>query len=461
MCGRDRLLVPPVALNDVAQAAKDAASSLSKLEALAHSHEKRFSSAFDEVDTTGTGFIEGHDLPKLHRALQNQLGRQFSGDTFMNIVSDLNAESTGRIDRGEFIQYFVFKELDLPDCYGAIFDAVDVECTGKLKMKELEDFQWYKHPKVFQLLGISDFSAFVSRQIAPKVNGIDAHPAITEITADQFTELMTRCRKEPLTASNGDAKESGGSKPVTVAEPLWRHAARIESDWRGELGWIGHRAPPSKKGKRKVVVVGVESDWRGDHYNEACSEFAAGYCSRGQWCWQSHSNDNDLGVPASSSAVDSSENQFLTLAADLGFNFGRLSSGVRAELLSVPEEHSERVLRSVAIGGDLAFVEDKNFFIVHEVRRLKAFRPQRLQERRKVEDEKQLSSETEGVIEDENQSSEKLLMQGSVNDSLSNLTESPQKRRRVEDQKQFISSENSHPQGSVDDSLGNLSVIGA
>merc|ERR1712232_192325 len=74
-------------------------------------------------------------------------------------IQEVDLDQNGVIDRQEFVACSVHRRWDKEKCYNAIFDAIDVSGDGTLQYHEVQEFQWYSHPKIFQLLGIPDFTS--------------------------------------------------------------------------------------------------------------------------------------------------------------------------------------------------------------------------------------------------------------------------------------------------------------
>lgn len=136
--------------------------------------EEQFGAIFDEMDVSGDGNLSHNEL-KQFVAKKDEAARIKLGiGKWQEFLSEADADGDGQVSRIEFVTFFSrVQELDPDRCFGALFDAIDVSGDGSLAYGEIRDYQWYKNPRVFQVLGISNFTDMVQKMDADGNGTVD------------------------------------------------------------------------------------------------------------------------------------------------------------------------------------------------------------------------------------------------------------------------------------------------
>merc|ERR1711920_556643 len=174
--------------------------------------------------------------------------------------------------------------LDEDRCFGALFDAIDISGDGTLAYGEIRDYQWYKNPRVFQLLGISNFTDMVGNMDADGNGKVDRQ---------EFIDYM---KKLGLNLS-------------------WKTAVKTSTEWGTSCSF------ENRGTKRKA---------------------------------------DDVACDGTDDLVAAAKKSEFTLSAE-----------ALAELKKVSSEDAKGLLKDLGQGGKYYDVqeEDKNFFIIQELRR--------------------------------------------------------------------------------------------
>jgi len=296
--------------------------------------ERRFGEVFDEIDRDGDGIMTFDEL-RHYVTRQNEAARvQMGIGRWEDFIKEVDSNHDGRISRDEFLAYFTHVNLDRETCYAALFDAIDANKDGTLSWEEVRNYRWHDNIKLFQMLGIPNWHAMVANMTKDSHGGIDKKSFITY--------LMQR----PTTGSLPNALDMN-------LEPAWRLARRMPARLPQE--------PPStspqsgkRAGKRKHTPGADE-----------CWDFQSGYCSRGKRCHYSHSLDGAV----DEADLDAHRKYCLDIAHRVGVN---LSGEALMEMQTLDEGTAGKLIRSLGHGGDHEHVPDKNSYVVHFARRLRA-----------------------------------------------------------------------------------------
>ena len=118
-------------------------------------------------------------------------------------------------------------DLEPERCFGALFDAIDVSGDGSLAYGELRDYRWYKNPRIFALLGVSDFSAMVKKMDADGDGKVDREEFVAYMSKkvpDLDVGFKTAMKISKW--SDGGSKNRGTKRTADEASlgvPTWFH----------------------------------------------------------------------------------------------------------------------------------------------------------------------------------------------------------------------------------------------
>jgi Ca2+-binding EF-hand superfamily protein len=116
------------------------------------------------MDANGDGNLSHNELKRYVAAKDEAARLKLGIGKWQDFLKSVDADGDGKVSRLEFVVYFTrVVDLEPERCFGELFDAIDVSGDGSLAYGELRDYQWYKNPRIFALLGVSDFSAMVKK----------------------------------------------------------------------------------------------------------------------------------------------------------------------------------------------------------------------------------------------------------------------------------------------------------
>lgn len=318
---------------ELAKKAAESSKVIEDLEKLGAELEAKYGSLFDKIDTSGDGKLSAQELKdwvsKNETAARMELGIGKIDD----FVKEADTDGDGEVDRDEFLGYFAHVNIDKDKCFNALFDAIDVNGDGDLTFQEVRDYQWYKNSKFFQLLGIYGWHSMVAQMDANGDGKIDRK---------EFVDYLKNKQK----AGNSGQQAFPGTKST----PAWKQARAMPTPGAGKGGGKG-----GGKGKGKV----------GKNDPNRCWDFDGGYCYRGARCHYTHYKTSQQ----DQATLDAHHKQCLNICKQVGIN---LSQEAHNELQTLKVVDAQSLIWSLGAGGQNEGVWDKNHFVIHNARRLRA-----------------------------------------------------------------------------------------
>jgi Ca2+-binding EF-hand superfamily protein len=129
--------------------------------------EEHFGKIFDDMDRNGDGNLSHNEVKKYVGEKDAAIRLRLGIGKWQEFLSAVDADGDGKVDRLEFVVYFSrlvgVMDQDPEELYGALFDSIDVSSDGSLQYGEIRDYQWYKNPKIFEILGVGNFSEMVKK----------------------------------------------------------------------------------------------------------------------------------------------------------------------------------------------------------------------------------------------------------------------------------------------------------
>eukprot|EP00931_Biecheleriopsis_adriatica_P023726 TRINITY_DN14920_c0_g1_i1.p1 TRINITY_DN14920_c0_g1~~TRINITY_DN14920_c0_g1_i1.p1 ORF type:complete len:368 (-),score=144.62 TRINITY_DN14920_c0_g1_i1:41-1144(-) len=114
---------------------------------------EKYGKLFDQMDTLKNGILSPDELKAW--VSNNEVEAVDLGiGAIDKFLKEADTDDSGEVDRDEFIDYYVFVNLDKEKCCNALFDAIDVSGDGIISMQEVRDYQWLRNSQLFVHLGI-------------------------------------------------------------------------------------------------------------------------------------------------------------------------------------------------------------------------------------------------------------------------------------------------------------------
>merc|ERR1740129_1590202 len=204
---------------------------------------------------------------------------------------------------------------------------IDVNNSLNLTFEEVREYQWYTHPKLFQLLGINSWHSMVAH--------MDKDGDV-KIDRGEFVDYMKNRQKAVKAKTDDQFHNVPEMKTIAPVEPAWKKA----------------RTNPVLKGAGKGKGGG-----KGKDDPNRCWDFDAGYCYRGARCNYTHYTSTQI----DQATLDEHHRHCMKLAAEYGVN---LSHQAHIELQTLKLEDADALILSLGSGGQNEHVWDKNRFVI-------------------------------------------------------------------------------------------------
>jgi len=170
--------------------------------------EARFRKLFHEIDYNNDGNVTHAELKRYVASVDPAARLKLGIGRWQDFLAEADKDGDGKVSAEEFVAHFTRTNLDPVKCYGALFDAIDCHSMGYITKGEFREYQWYKNPNLFRLLGVSNWEDFV-RTVDYTGDGV--------IHRDEFVSHFASMQSLPQVLSFGD--ESG-------VEPAAKRARR-------------------------------------------------------------------------------------------------------------------------------------------------------------------------------------------------------------------------------------------
>mmetsp|Transcript_114046 Transcript_114046/g.303166 ORF Transcript_114046/g.303166 Transcript_114046/m.303166 type:complete len:463 (-) Transcript_114046:150-1538(-) len=122
--------------------------------------EARFRKIFKEIDHNGDGFLSHTELKSYVASVDPAMRLKLGIGRWQDFLAEADADGDGKVNEAEFVSHFTRTNLDPVKCYGALFDAIDCYGNGFITPGEFREYQWYKNPNLFRMLGVSNWEEF-------------------------------------------------------------------------------------------------------------------------------------------------------------------------------------------------------------------------------------------------------------------------------------------------------------
>lgn len=123
--------------------------------------EARFRKIFKEIDRNGDGNLTHNELKAYVASVDPAARLKLGIGRWQDFLAEADADHDGKVSEAEFVSHFTRTNLDPVKCYGALFDSIDCYGNGFITIGEFHEYQWYKNPNLFRLLGVSNWEQFV------------------------------------------------------------------------------------------------------------------------------------------------------------------------------------------------------------------------------------------------------------------------------------------------------------
>eukprot|EP00930_Biecheleria_cincta_P075433 TRINITY_DN625_c1_g1_i1.p1 TRINITY_DN625_c1_g1~~TRINITY_DN625_c1_g1_i1.p1 ORF type:complete len:975 (+),score=327.07 TRINITY_DN625_c1_g1_i1:85-3009(+) len=322
---------------ELAKKAADSSQVIEDSEKLGAELEAKFGSLFDKIDTSSDGKLSAQALKdwvsKNEAAAAAAASMELGIGKIDDFVKEAATDGDGEVDRDDFLGYFAHVNTDKDKCFNALFDAIDVNGDGVLTFQEVRDYQWHKNTKFFQLLGIYGWHSMVAQMDTNNDGKIDRK---------EFVDYLKNKQKA------GDAGQQ--AFPDAKSTPAWKQARAMPTPGTGKGG--------DKGGGKGGAKVGKSDPNR-------CWDFDGGYCYRGARCCYKHYKTTQQ----DQATLDAHHKQCSNICKQAGIN---LSQEAHNELQTLKVVDAQNLICSLGAGGQNEGVLDKNHFVIHSARRLRA-----------------------------------------------------------------------------------------
>jgi Ca2+-binding EF-hand superfamily protein len=290
---------------------KTRTEALEEMQIRAEELEEEFGDMFDDMDTDGDGCLTKEEVKAYVDSRNSALEIQLGIGKWEDFVAALDTDGDGHISREEFITYCVHGNMDVETLSGFLFDAIDANGDNDLSFDEIKQYEWFRNPHIFQVLGIEDFQNMVASMDENNDGKVDR---------DEFVNFFKK-------------KEQDGALS-------WKKSIETAKHWEDEGLSSGYRQ--DSKHKRKLD-------------NNTCWDYAKGYCPRGARCTWKHNPQ----LTFDQSVLTDRKRKCVAVAEDCGLN---LSNAALKELETLEDEVAEELIKE-----SMDDVGDANFFIIKKV----------------------------------------------------------------------------------------------